>query len=128
MYWKTRATVFQKQLLDLCLPLPKTPWGLSLQCQLSVSFFKSNAIFILSLEPKTDRTKKMSDVERLGQIKLSIGKRRNDNSDNMALSEVMILSKILYPLGSLHSFWGTHSHCTDTIPLLPDHHIIKGML
>lgn len=44
----------------------------------------------------------MSDVERLGQIKLSMGKGEKDSSGNMALSEVMILSRIsLHPLGSL---------------------------
>lgn len=44
----------------------------------------------------------MSDVERLGQIKLSKGRGGYDKSGHMILSEVMILSRVsLQPIGSL---------------------------
>lgn len=47
--------------------------------------------------------RKMSDVERLGQIKLSMGKGGGyDKTGHMALSEVMILSRVSsHPTGSL---------------------------
>lgn len=75
--WRARAAELSKQSLGLYCPLQETPWGLSFQCQPSISFFKT--IFFLYWVWRQERQNKgkCQMAERLDQIILGLENTRD---------------------------------------------------